>query len=132
MKLFNNHLDPVYRKERGTIVWVVRGLLFLALLFTLVYFFITNSEQSVDINFFGKSYLGISIYWIVVISYLLGFATSFILAALREIRFHREIGRLKKAVATKDREIGDLRTLPLQEVESPTGEVVGRKDEAVE
>ena len=43
------------------------------------------------------------------------FATSFILAALREFRFHREIGRLKKQVETRDKEIGDLRTLPLRE-----------------
>jgi len=95
-------------------VWVLKGLLFLLLLFGLVYFFITNSGQSVDINFFGKAYLGISIYWVVVVSFLVGFATSFVLAAFREFRFHREIGRLKKLSAAKDREIADLRTLPLR------------------
>ena len=116
--------------ERGTTVWVVRGFLFLALLFTLVYFFITNSNQSVDINFFGKSFLGISIYWIVVVSYMLGFATSFVLAALREFRFHREIGRLKRDVTAKDREIGDLRTLPLRENKPATRVASSRKEEA--
>jgi uncharacterized integral membrane protein len=111
-------------------VWVVRGLLFLVLLFTLVYFFITNSDQSVDINFFGRSFLGISIYWIVVVSYMLGFATSFVLAALREFRFHREIGKLKKNVAAKDREIGDLRTLPLKETGPAGAGASDRKEEA--
>jgi uncharacterized integral membrane protein len=95
-------------------VWVFKGLLFLLLLFALVYFFVTNSGQSVDINFFGNSYLGISIYWVVVVSFLVGFATSFILAAFREFRFHRVIGRLKRDVAAKDREIAELRTLPLK------------------
>lgn len=95
-------------------MWVFKGLLFLVLLFALVYFFVTNSGQSVDINFFGKAYLGISIYWVVVISFLIGFATSFILAAFREIKFHREIGRLRRATKAKDREIADLRTLPLR------------------
>lgn len=95
-------------------MWVFKGLLFLALLFALVYFFVTNSGQSVDINFFGKAYLGISIYWVVVISFLIGFATSFVLAAFREIKFHRVIGRLKREGAGKDREIADLRTLPLK------------------
>lgn len=95
-------------------MWVFKGLLFLILLFVCVYFFVTNSGQSVDINFFGKHYLGISIYWVVVISFLVGFATSFVLAALREIGFHREIGRLKKAHRAKDKEIADLRTLPLK------------------
>lgn len=95
-------------------MWVFKGVLFLALLFAMVYFFVTNSEQSVDINFFGKTFLGISIYWVVVISFLVGFATSFILAAFREFKFHREIGNLKRAHAAKDREIADLRTLPLK------------------
>jgi uncharacterized integral membrane protein len=116
--------------ERGTIVWVVRGFLFLALLFTLVYFFITNSDQSVDINFFGRSFLGISIYWVVVVSYMLGFATSFILAALREFRFHREIGRLKKDLSARDREIGDLRTLPLRETKPVERKAAAGKEEA--
>ena len=116
--------------ERGITVWVVRGLLFLALLFTLVYFFITNSDQSVDINFFGKSFLGISIYWIVVVSYMLGFATSFVLAALREFRFHREISQLKKSVADKDREIGDLRTLPIRDSRPVKGEIAEQEAEA--
>jgi len=100
-------------------VWVFKGVLFLALLFALVYFFVTNSEQSVDINFFGKAFLGISIYWVVVVSFLLGFAASFTLAAFREFKFHREIGRLKRQHAAKDREIADLRTLPLKPNSGP-------------
>jgi uncharacterized membrane protein YciS (DUF1049 family) len=99
-------------------VWVIKGILFLALLFALVYFFVTNSGQSVDINFFGKSYLGISIYWVVVTSFLVGFATSFVLAAFREFRFHRAIGQLKRQIRAKDREIADLRTLPLKSMET--------------
>jgi hypothetical protein len=101
--------------KRGLIVWLFRGFTFLVLLFALVYFFVTNSGQSVDLNVFGKSFLGISIYWVVVVTYLLGFATSFGLAALREFRFHRDIARLKKETAAKDQEIADLRTLPLRQ-----------------
>jgi len=100
-------------------VWVFKGLLFLVLLFTLVYFFVTNSGQVVDINFFGKPYLGISIYWVVVICFLVGFATSFILAAFRELKLHNEIRALKRQGATQDREIADLRTLPLKQDTSP-------------
>ena len=103
-------------------MWVFKGIFFLLLLFALVYFFVTNSGQSVDINFFGKAYLGISIYWVVVISFLLGFATSFVLAAFREFRFHRDIARLKKDAAAKDQEIADLRTLPLRQDAAPAEE----------
>lgn len=108
-------------------MWVFKGLLFLVLLFALVYFFVTNSGQAVDVNFFGKVFLGISVYWVVVVSFLLGFATSFVLAALREFRFHREIGRLKREARAKNREIADLRTLPLREEAAAAG-----KDDAGE
>lgn len=86
----------------------------MVLLVVLVWFFVDNSNQSVDIKFFSKSYLGISIYWVVVISFLVGFVSSFILAVIREIRLRGEIGRLKRAAVAKDREIADLRTLPLR------------------
>jgi len=106
-------------------VWVFKGFLFLVLLFALVFFFVKNSGQSVDINFFGKQYLDISIYWVVVISFLVGFATSFVLAALREFGFHREISRLKRSAKAKDKEIADLRTLPLKHGEAQEAEAAG-------
>ena len=85
------------------------------LLFVLVYLFAQNSQETVHLSFFGRHYLGINIYWIVAVCFLLGFATSFVIAGLREFRFHREIGRLKKAMRAKDREIADLRTMPLSD-----------------
>jgi len=97
-------------------VWIIKGFLFLALLFVLVYFFVTNANQTVDINLFGRMYLDISIYWFAVAAFLLGFATSFLFAVVREIRCRGEIRRLKKAARDKDREIADLRTLPLRDL----------------
>ena len=103
-------------------MWIFKSFLFLALLFVLVYFFVTNANQTVDINLFGRMSLDISIYWIAVASFLLGFAASFFLAVVREIRFRGDIRRLKKADRDKDREIADLRTLPLRDLpESGSG-----------
>ncbi len=96
-------------------MWIVRGLVFLSLLFALVYFFVTNSGQSVDINLFGKSYLGVSMYWVVVVSFMVGFATALVLALIRELRLQRDMARLRKLTRDKDRELADLRTLPLRE-----------------
>lgn len=96
-------------------MWIVKGLLFLGLLFTLVYFFVTNSGQSVDINLFGRSYLGVSMYWVVVVSFMVGFGTAMVLALLREVRLQRDMSRLRKLNRDKDRELADLRTLPLRE-----------------
>lgn len=100
-------------------MWVVKGLLFLVLLFVLVWFFAANGDQSVDIKVLGRTYMDINIYWVVSVCYLLGFATSFILAAVRELRFHREIGQLKKSLKARDKEIADLRTLPLRDTPPP-------------
>ena len=93
---------------------IIRGFFFLVLLIVLVYFFAENNDKSVDIDFFGKTFLGISIYWIVLVSFMLGFATSFFSATMREFRLRRDIKRLRKDNTTKDREIADLRTLPLR------------------
>jgi uncharacterized integral membrane protein len=105
-------------------VWVVKGLFFLLLLFALVYFFIDNSSQTVDLKLFGREYLDIAIFWVLVMAYLLGFATSFVVAAVREIRYHARIRRLKGVIQDKEREIVDLRTLPLKDlaVEEQPGE----------
>lgn len=98
-------------------MWIFRGLTFLVLLFVLVYFFVTNSGQVVDLNFFGHQFLQLSIYWIVAVCFLVGFATSFVLAAFREFRFQRTIAQLKKTLTNRDREIHELRTLPLRETQ---------------
>jgi uncharacterized membrane protein YciS (DUF1049 family) len=98
-------------------VWVVKGFLFLVLLFVLVYFFVSNANQTVDINVLGRTYLDVSIFWVVVVSFLLGFAAAFLLAAIREIRMQQRLRRLRKELNRKEQEIGDLRTLPLRDLE---------------
>ncbi len=101
--------------------WILRGIIFLVLLVGLVYFFVANAGQVVDINFFGKQFLEVSIYWVVVVCFAIGFAASFLLAAMREFRFRRTISGLKKTLAAKDREIHDLRTMPLRKDEPGRG-----------
>ena len=95
-------------------MWIFRGLTFLVLLFVLVYFFVTNSGQAVDLNFFGHQYLQVHFFWLVGVCFMLGFATNFVMAAFREFRFQRTISQLKKEAAAKDKEIHELRTLPLR------------------
>jgi uncharacterized membrane protein len=110
------------------IVWILKGLFFLLVLFVLVYFFMNNSGQTVDLRLFGREYLDISIFWILVMAYLLGFATSFVVAAVREFRSHRVIRRLQNELRAKEREVADLRTLPLQDLSGEAdGEERGRE-----
>ncbi len=95
-------------------MWFVKGFLFLLLLFFLAYFFIVNSGQTVDLNFFGQSFLGISIYWVVLASCLVGFLASFIMAMFREFRLRSQLRRLQKVMRGQEKEIAELRTLPLR------------------
>lgn len=109
-------------------VWVVKGFLFLLLLFVLVYFFIDNSSQTVDIKLFGREFLDISIFWILVLAYLLGFTTSFLLAAVREFRIHRRLRHLRNDLQARDQEIADLRTLPLQDLPDSSEDEESRRE----
>lgn len=99
-------------------MWVVRGLFFLVLLFVLVFFFIDNSGETVDIKLFGRSYLDISLFWVFVLSFLLGFAVCFVWASVRWLRLHGEIRRLRQDMLAREKEIVDLRTLPLEDIET--------------
>ena len=96
-------------------MWIFRGILFLGLLFVLVYFFLANSGQSVDLNLFGRQFLDIPLFWILTLAFLLGFAASFLVAAFRELRLQARLRSLKNDSAVKDREIAELRALPLQD-----------------
>jgi uncharacterized integral membrane protein len=100
-------------------VWVIKGLFFLLLLIVLVVFFAANSSQSVDIDLFGREYLDVPIFWVLLLAYLLGFATCFVMAAVRQLRVHGEIRQLRRTVQARDKEISELRTLPLQDYRGP-------------
>jgi hypothetical protein len=106
--------------KRGSTVWIFKGLLFLALLFAMVFFFVTNSGQVVDINLFGKVFLGLSIYWVVAVSFMLGFLTNFVIASIKHFQHARHISHLNKQHVAKDREIAHLRTLPLSDSDQHT------------
>jgi uncharacterized integral membrane protein len=100
-------------------VWVIRGILFLGLLFLLVYIFVSNSGQTVDLQLFGHSYLNVALFWIFAISFLLGFLISFIWASLRWLRLQRQVRKLRGLLRAHEREIAELRALPLSDMEPP-------------
>ena len=99
---------------------IFKGVLFIGLLFAMVLFFVSNSGQVVDINLFGKIFLGLSIYWVVAVSFLLGFLTNFVIASFKQIQQMRHISQLNKEQAAKDKEISHLRTLPLNNADQHT------------
>lgn len=101
-------------------MWVIRLVLFLLLLFLLVYVFATNADQTVDLRFMGRDYLDLSLFWIVAASVALGVIATLAGMGLREFRLRRELSRSRKAQASLERELGELRALPLKELSGET------------
>lgn len=100
-------------------MWVIKGLFFLLLLIVLVTFFGLNSNRTVDIDVFGREYLDVQIFWVLLLAYLLGFVSCFVLAAVRQLRVLGEIRRLRRTIQAREKEITELRTLPLQDYTGP-------------
>lgn len=105
-------------------MWVIRLVFFLLLLFLLVYLFVANAGQTVDLNLFGREYLDLGLFWIVAGAFLLGFVAAVVGMGLREFRLRRELGRQRKQHDSLSRELTDLRALPLQEL---TGQAAQKK-----
>ncbi|MBD3221584.1 DUF1049 domain-containing protein [bacterium] len=102
--------------KRGVDVWVIRLVFFVLLLFLLVYVFVTNAGQTVDLRLFGREFLDLGLFWIVSVSVVLGVLATVIGMGLREFRLRRERARLRRERDALQRELDDLRSLPLQEL----------------
>ena len=97
---------------------VIRLVLLLVVIVALVLILLPNVAQTVDLKFFGREYLDTQLLYVVAGCYGLGFLTSLLVMVMREWRHRREISRLKRRLRTLDRELVDLRSLPLQELSS--------------
>ena len=95
---------------------VFRLILLLVLIIALVVLLVPNVDQTVDLDFFGREYLDTQLLFVVVGCYGLGFLTALVFMAMREWRHRREISGLKRQRRVLDRELADLRSLPLQEL----------------
>ena len=107
-------------------MWAVRGFFFLLLLVVLVTFFGMNSNRTVDIDLFGREYLDVQIFWVLLLAFLLGFLACFVMAAVRELRIHTQIRTLRRTIQARDKEIVELRTLPLQDFPTRPSQPEGR------
>lgn len=93
-----------------------RLVLFVLLLFLLVYVFAANAGQTVDLRFFGREFLAVGVFWVVAASFVAGLVVALIGMGLREWRHRGELGRLRRRNADLQKELEDLRALPLQEL----------------
>ncbi len=94
---------------------IVKGILFLALLIVLASFLAMNSAETVDIHLYGRDFLDIQLIWVLLVAFLLGAFVSFVVGVVRELRFHAQVRALRRVIQTREKEIVELRTLPLQD-----------------
>ena len=103
-------------------MWAVKGVFYLLVLIVMAIFFTQNSGQSVDLRFFRREYLDIPLYYVMIGAFLVGLLVSLLLAALRELKLHQDLRGLQKELKERDKEIGELRSLPLKDLEAPQEE----------
>lgn len=97
---------------------IIKGLFFLFSVIILAIFFAQNNSQVVDIKFLTVEYLAVPLYYVMIASFTLGIAFSMIFAGIREIKFRTKISKLGNDLKARDKEISELRTMPLLELDA--------------
>ena len=107
------------------VVWVFRLIVLVVVVAALVIVVADNKDQTVDLRFFHYEYLDTPVMYVATGAFFLGLLMTLLFMSLREFRHQREIGRLRRQARNLEKELADLRTLPLQEL---SGETAARGD----
>ena len=106
-------------------MWVFRLIVVVVVVVALGWVMADNRDQTVDLNFFNYEYLDTPLIYVVGACFLVGFLMALAIMSLREWRYRRELRQVKRSHRDLERELADLRTLPLQEL---SGETVAKGD----
>ena len=101
------------------IKWIVALLVAVAL----AVLFAQNSGQSVDLRLFGREFLDIPLYYVLAGALLLGILVSMLLGGVREIRLRGRMRGLQRDLRERDKEIAELRALPLQDLDADAEDI---------
>ncbi len=101
-------------------MWVFRLIVLVVVVAGLVIVVADNKDQTVDLHFFNYEYLDTPLMYVAAGFFFLGFLMALVGMTMREWKHRREIGRLKRQVRNLEKELADLRTLPLQELSGQT------------
>jgi uncharacterized integral membrane protein len=101
-------------------VFIFRLVLLILVVIALGYILAANMDQTVDLEFFGYNYLDTPLVYVVAACFALGFLVALVIMGMREWRHRREIGSLKRHSRKLNKELADMRALPLQELSGET------------
>ncbi len=99
-----------------------KSIIYLLVIIILAVFFTQNSSQSVDIKVLNKEYLDLSLYYVMIASFLLGIVFSLMIAGIREIRLRNQLRGANNILKKRDIEISELRKLPLKDIDKKSVE----------
>lgn len=96
-------------------MWIVRvTFLFLGVI-ALLWLLQNNAAFRSDFTFFGREFYLIPVNYIMLVSFLAGMLFWFLISLVNEIVLRQQIRKLKKRTDALNRELIELRNLPLEE-----------------
>jgi len=101
---------------------IFKSVIYLLVIIILAVFFTQNSSQSIDIKILNKEYLDLSLYYVMIASFLLGIVFSLLIAGIREIRLRNQLRGANNILKNRDKEIAELRKLPLKDIDNESVE----------
>jgi uncharacterized integral membrane protein len=96
-------------------MWYLRLLILLLINVVVVLFALANIGETITLRWWNPNSLGTpaNLTAALLIAYLLGFLTFFLISAMREIRLRRRCGRLQRQLDGMREELNRLRTAPI-------------------
>jgi len=94
-------------------VWLVRSIVLFAGIVVLIAFAISNVEQRVTLQFFGRIYPPQSLNLVLLVAALFGAAVCFAVMVFREFALRTALRNMRRESRRLDDELVALRNLPL-------------------
>ena len=103
------------------IVWLLRTLLFVALLVFFIVLAVQNhDEQGVTLKLVGYTLMGVPLWMVMFGSILAGFLAGILVSVVRELRLRFDHGKLRRERDELAREVSQLRAAPLHDLDAGT------------
>jgi len=97
-------------------VWFVRLLVILAINLAVIFFAVANLGVTVTLHWWSPDSAGtrVNLMLALLVAYVLGFLTFFVVSAVRELRLRRKCTRLTRQLEKMREELDALRMAPLE------------------
>jgi uncharacterized membrane protein YciS (DUF1049 family) len=102
-------------------VWFVRSLLILVGVIAFLWLGMENADQTIDFTFFTREYTGLSLNFLMLLVFVSGMVFSFLIAVINELHLRRQLSLSRREVTRMNQEIAALRSLPLEDADTPAG-----------